>query len=186
MDAGEESVDIRSCKFEAFGCPAEGNASRCPDRKDGDQTENRYCACAYTGPLCGTCERKHFVSWAGSECKPCGDSESHIPTIGLAAGVAVLGAAALVTTGLLRNSIKASARFERLRHFKRLGWVKAQILFYMGQVISEFARISSDTSKSGEYKTPASTFAGALSVTNLDVLGFGEFYGVSIVQNISE
>ena len=175
LGAGDDSVDIRNCKFGAFGCPAEGNATQCPDRQDDDQTKYSYCACAYTGPLCATCERKHFVSWAGSECKPCGDSESHIPTIGLAIGVAVLGFAAFAIIRLLRKSIKGSTRFIRLRYFKRLGMVKAQILFYMGQVISEFARISSATSKSGEYKTPASTFAGALSVTNLDVLGFGEF-----------
>ena len=136
MGAGEESVGIRSCKFEAFGCPAEGNASQCPDRKDGDQRKGIDCACAYTGALCTTCERKHFASWAGSQCAPCGDSENHVPTIIFAVGIfgCVLVVCAIIYAK--RNKIQACSCFERAEHLEWFASVKSSVIFYMCQVVS--------------------------------------------------
>ena len=108
----------------------------------------------------------------------------------------MLGLAVVVAIGLQRKAIQSSTGFQRFKHVKRVGAVKFQILFYTAQVLpcqnstvfehlrlpsiscqvlSEFARISASTGKGGEYDKPASTFAGVLSVSNLDVLGFGEF-----------
>jgi hypothetical protein len=103
------------------------------------QREDGYCACAYTGPLYATCERKHFTSWAGSECTPCGDSENHVPTIILAVG---FFGCALVMCCIIyakRNKIQACSCFERAEQFERFASVKSSVIFYMCHVPSDFA-----------------------------------------------
>ena len=119
--------------------------------------------------MCATCFRNHFVSWAGSECRPCDDSESHAPTIILASVLSVIGSTIAITVVLRWASIRASGVVLRLKNLKRVGEVKAQIIFYTAQTISDFVRISGSTAKDGEFHKRASTFAGIISVSNLDV-----------------
>lgn len=135
--SGEESFDIRECTYHVLACPATppSNKSQCPKRQDGDeQIPDLYCACGYRGVLCATCDTKFYVSWAGDSCENCDDTKSHVPTIGLAACLVMLGLAVVVAIGLQRKAIQSSTGFQRFKHVKRVGAVKFQILFYTAQV----------------------------------------------------
>ena len=78
--SGDESEDIRECRFGPLSCPA-GNIT--------NERDDPYCTAAYRGPLCAQCSADHFMSWAGDgTCHKCERGESHYPTIAL--GIAAL------------------------------------------------------------------------------------------------
>ena len=58
---------------------------------------------------------------------------------------------------------------DKLHALYAIGYVKFRTLFFAAQVISQFVSISSDTGKA-TYPQPSAAFAGALGVTNLDVI----------------
>jgi hypothetical protein len=77
---GQESEDVRVCRFSEASCPGHtiNNVS--------------YCASGYVGPLCSECDVGYFMSWAGNVlCKACGQSANHTPLIilGVIVGVCI-------------------------------------------------------------------------------------------------
>ena len=163
---------MRECKFDVVSCPASPNASHCDDKEDDDARP--YCACGYAGPQCPACSGRYFESWSGLECHACDDGANFGPTIGLAVVIFLCG---LLVAGVVyakRSQIQGNSYFKQAEHFAKIASVKLSLVFFMCQVVSQFAGISSASGASGRQPQPARTFAGVLGATNLDVLRFGK------------
>ena len=171
-----ESSDVRPCDLGVTACPGGDDpwdVLVCPSQND------PYCACGYQGPLCRECADNYFKGWATGPCDDCGETKGHGPTIILGSVLVVLAVAVAGAVVSQRKRITGSARFQSAKsvvdEIKVTGKVKAKVVFFAAQVISEYSLISEKTQDNKGVPEPASTFAGVLGVTNLDILGFGEF-----------
>ena len=165
--SGPWSTDVRVCAFAEESCPGHADDS-CPGEKP--SSSSSYCACGYIGPLCSQCARTHFADWARGVCADCDEAESHAPFIGLVVGLVICAIAIAAVLYSKRESIQQSACFKSAEQLIWVGSVKASLLFFMAQTMSEFSIISAANGDEGEYPQPASGFASILGASNLDFL----------------
>ena len=124
-----ESSDVRECRFGVESCP--GNTTNDHDA---------YCSPQYVGPLCSECADGYFMSWVGDgTCKRCATGQSHVPTIGLIAGLLVcaampLGCALNKCRKWCLGKLDASAMFEKVEKMLDLAKTKFFMLFLAAQV----------------------------------------------------
>ena len=163
---------VLACEFGDLSCPgSDANAtSQCDDDSNIDdekRIENPYCDCGYVGPLCSVCDDNYLETWAGYRaCQPCGDGGSYVPLIFL------LSSAVLVGLSIAACVFKIKGCKKKVMKFYRTGSVKWRILFFAGQVISQFSSISGNTGEKRKYPQPAATAAAALGVSNVEVFSF--------------
>ena len=178
--ANEDSTEVKKCSIED-ACPGLGTDDECV-------SSDSFCACGYRGPLCSVCSGEYFRGWSTQdECKPCGSTDSHTPSIVLSivCFVCLLIVLALVYRSGAHKNVK-------LAQFYNIGKNKALIIVQAVQVISQFTLISSNAG-SKSYPEPAAAVAGALGISNLDVLSFlplqcfvprSTFYNVLLIKTV--
>ena len=175
--AGAEWTEVLECRFKKRSCPALTNESRCGKDVGDVNDEVNYCACGFQGPLCSECSTggdggKYFMSWSGHGCQSCAEGTSHAPTIALCVVMVLPVIFISQVLYLQKSDIEASYFVKFILQFRDHAAVKLRILFFMAQTVSQFSVISSSNGDAGAYPEPAASFAAALGVSNLDVLGF--------------
>ena len=167
------STKIEEC-YTAEACPGWTESGGLCDGLPRNTTKWPDCSCGYAGPLCAECDAGYFLgTFSKRECRKCGETNAHGPTIFIAAvaiGAAAIGAGAAIAP---RQRIVNGFRYQAARYMYRMGRVKARVIFFALQTLSEFVLISEKVAgRGGAFAEPAATFARMLGITNLDVFGF--------------
>ena len=169
---GPTSIVVLTCEFGDLSCPGQNAdaTSQCGDDSNIDdekRNENAYCDCGYVGPLCSVCDDNYLETWAQYRaCQPCGQGGSYAPLIILLSSVVLIGLSIVVCV------LKIKGCKKKVMKFYRTGSVKWRILFFAGQVISQFSSISGNTGEKRKYPQPAATAAEVLGVSNIEVFSF--------------
>ena len=158
--SGDESEDVRECRFGALSCPG-------VDLNQGTG-QDPYCGLGFVGPLCSQCAANYFLSWAGKgDCHSCAAGQSHWPTIGLVSGVVVLGGAVVARTAH-KSSTKSTpavetsappSMFAKLEQLFLLAKVKIFTLFLVSQVLTMWSFVVSSIHSVTLYSLSAGYFA---------------------------
>ena len=133
--SGDESDDVRECRFGARSCPGVRTKRR-GRMRTADQD--------LSGPCALQCAADHFLSWAGDgDCHRCASAKSHWPTIGFVSSVArprcgvrvrILQVPAAQSDASRAEINAPPSLFARLEKLFLLAKVKIFTLFLVSQV----------------------------------------------------
>ena len=136
--AGDQYTQVLKCRFGLDSCPGAAGSTNDDGMDCSTSTEEPYCRCGYTGPLCSECDAnspdgRFHMAWASGKCESCSDGMSYAPSIGLASGLSAVVLLMVSLAFTKRKRITSSRAYKLITRIYRIGKTKLSIVLFAFQ-----------------------------------------------------